>query len=311
MGKKKKKRKTTDFSRAIVAVISDVHANSTAAVCPPVVRLDRADDWRQTKVQKWIYDNAWIPLWEELWEIKKRLKWPFFLISVGELSDSNKYSETELISKNPADQLRMPAELLKPAIDMADFFIAIRGTEAHTGPSSWMDEQVANDCTITVRNEAGEASWYEFRGTFGGVRHDFAHHSGHGAYRPWTKGGDANRLAADIFYRFGHYNKAMRNQGTPEYRREQPDIVWRGHNHQPSDSYDTHPIRALIVPSFQLSTAYGYRLGGKWLPVGGTYALCDRGQCDIIKRYKYWPIDDYWTPELEEYEHGQAKRASG
>lgn len=289
----KKNRK--DLDRAIVAVISDVHANSTVAVCPPVVRLDRSDDWRQTKLQSWIYRTAWTPLWDELWEVKKRLKWPFFTIMAGELSDSNKYSETELISKNPADQLRMPVELLDPALDMSDGVFVIRGTEAHTGPSSWMDEKVAADIGA-IQNEDGEASWYQFRGILGGIRFDVMHHPGHGAYRPWTKGGDSNRLAIDVVYRYVEHNMAMRRQRTPELQQELPDIVIRGHNHQPSDSGDTHPIRAIINASWQLTSGFGYRLGGKWLPVGGMYIVCDRGKFDVFKRYMHLPIGPYWVP---------------
>lgn len=307
MANKKKKKNIPDYSRAIVAVITDVHANSTAALCPPVVRRDRADDWRQTKPQRWIYETAWMPYVEELWDVKKRLKWPFYLISGGELADDNKYSETELISKNPADQLRMPVELLKPLIDMADFFIAVRGTEAHTGPASWMDEKVAEDITITVRNEEGEASWYQFRASLGGVQIHIQHHPGTGAYKPWTQGADANRLAADMIYRYIAHNKAMKRQGTPELQQEIPDVVFCGHNHTPSDSIDNHPVRALILPSWQLTTGFGHRLSGKWLPVGGTYMLCDRGQFDIFKRYKHWPIGHPWVPQLEEHEHGRAQ----
>jgi hypothetical protein len=64
----------------------------------------------------------------------------------------------------------------------------------------------------------------------------------------------------------------------------------------------TTPIRRgrLILPSWQLSTSYGYRIGGGTLPVGGAYVVCDgRGGFEVVKRFTEWPIATYWKEPRE------------
>ena len=293
------KKKKLGFSRSIVAVVNDIHANSKVAVCPPRVQLDGGGEWPANRRQQWLYRDVWEPYWDEIWQVKKRLKWPLFIVLGGEAADDNKHTKTELISHNKADQLRIPMKLLETALEIGDFVIVIRGTEAHVGGDSWMDEKIGEDIQgdiHVIKTPDGDCSWYNFRGCFGGVYFDIAHHPGHGSMRPWTKGGEANRLAADILYRYVEHNMAMRRQGTRELALELPDVVLRGHIHIASDSADNHPIRAIMNPSWQLTSGFGHRLGGKWLPVGGMYALCDRGQLDIQKRHKFWPLDPYWMP---------------
>jgi len=129
----------------------------------------------------------------------------------------------------------------------------------------------------------GRSSWWGFRGVIGGVRIDAAHHPGHGHGRPWTRGADAGRLAAQIIDRY--VNRAQPLQP--------PQLVLRGHNHKPVDSYDNHPAtRAIITPSWQLSTSFGHRLGGDWLPIGGAYVICRNGSYVVKKLYWEWPVQE-------------------
>jgi hypothetical protein len=300
MAKKFKDKKNKDFSHFIVPFISDLHTNSTVALCPPRVQLDAGGDYTPSKMQRWLYRDVWEPLMDEIWQVKKRLKWPLLTILGGEAADSNKYCKTELISQNESDQLSTAMKILEPVLDFSDFITVIRGTEAHSGAASWMDEQVAKDIDDTkievIKSDNGKKSMYEFKGYLGGVYINAAHHPGHGAHRPWTKGGDAGRLAADHMYRNMKYNYAMIKQGTPEFQMAMPDLVLRGHNHKPSDSGDTHPIRAIINPSFQLTGGFGYRLGGDILPVGAMYLLCAKGKYTVHKMHMEWPRGPYWVP---------------
>ena len=79
-----------------------------------------------------------------------------------------------------------------------------------------------------------------------------------------------------------------------------PHLLIRGHVHRPGDSYDAYPVRALILPSWQLSTSYGYRIGGGTLPIGGAYVVCDgRGGFEVVKRFTEWPIATYWKEPRE------------
>ena len=147
-----------------------------------------------------------------------------------------------------------------------------------------MDETLAREIGAEACDEDGPASWWQLRAEFGGVRFDVAHHPpGGGGRMPWTRGNFANRLAAQTFYEYS------------ERGEKPPHLLVRGHVHRPGDSYDAAPIRALILPSWQLSTAYGYRIGGGALPVGGAFVVCEgRGEYEVCKRFTEWPTQGYW-----------------
>lgn len=285
---------------AICASVGDMHINSTVALSQRVFQRDDGDGYQASVAQRFII-KTWEDFWDAVWaQKKKHRKWPLYVILNGELADDNDHKTTQLISKNPADQLRHAAKVLERPVDMADYVFVTRGTEAHVGPNAWMDEKLAQDISISVGPRDREVkSWFHLRLVIGGVPFDIAHHPGTGHMRPWTKGGDANRLAASLVYRYVEYNQYMVKQKMLEHQLQMPMIALRGHNHKPSDSANNHPIRAIIQPSWQLSTSFGHRLGGDWLPIGGNYFLCRNGEVSVHNFYRMWPVSDYWRAELD------------
>ena len=121
-------------------------------------------------------------------------------------------------------------------------------------------------------------SHWQLRLDIEGVRFDIAHHPpGGGGRVPWTRGNFAGRLAAMTFY------EAIERGEKP------PHLYVRGHVHRPGDSYDLSPVRALILPSWQHTTSYGYRIGGGDLPIGGASVTCSVGRSTVEKLYYHWP----------------------
>jgi hypothetical protein len=266
----------------IVAVVGDMHANSTVALCPPRFTLDDGGQYVASEHQRWIWRH-WLAYWKEVAEVKERTGYPLYAIFNGELADDLNHRSTQLITKNNTDQIRLAYTVLKPALDVADHVIVTRGTEAHSKASSSLDEKIAEDISA-IPDPYGRYAWNNFTGDIGGVRFDIAHHPGHGHGRPWTRGGDANRLAADIVFRYA------------EVPARQPDIVIRSHVHKPVDSFDNFQVRAIILPSWQLNNAFGFKLGGGWLPIGGLYIICRDGDYEVVKRYKRWNVKkEIWS----------------
>jgi hypothetical protein len=289
---------------AIVAAVGDMHVNSTVALSKKSINLDDGGTHRASAAQNFIHDT-WVDYWDKVWKQKKKrgAKWPLYVILNGELADDNYHATTQLITKNPADQLRHAVKVLERPIDMADYVFVARGTEAHVGLNAWIDELIARDIGAIGPPELEDVkSWFHLRVSMGGVPFDVAHHPSTGHRVPWTKGADANRLAASLVHRYAEYNHFMRQQGKPEHQQELPQIAIRGHNHRPSDSANNHPVRAIIMPSWQLTNSFGHRLGGDWLPIGGNYFLCKRGEVSARNFYRMWPVADYWRAELDHRE---------
>lgn len=263
----------------LLVVTGDLHVNSTVALSPPgPFELDDGQVITPSKPQAWI-NEKWAEFWAAAAAEKKRLGVECVVLLTGELADDLKHTSTQLVTKNGNDIGRMSLEVLKPAVAVADRIYVTRGSEAHSGQSSSLDEALAR--AIGAVPEGGKHARWIFRGTIDGVRIDATHHPGTGHSRPWTKGADANRLAQMVMAAY------------VEQEQRVPHLAIRGHNHKPSDSADNHLTRAIILPSWQLSNAFGYRIshGSEVLPIGGMMMVLDDGQIVSERKMFYrWPV---------------------
>lgn len=261
----------------ILAVVSDTHTNSTVALAAPRLALDDGGEYRASKIQLWLWWR-WLEYWAAVRQVRTALGAPVLALFVGDLVDDNRHCTTQLISKNPVDQLNHADLVLRPAMASVDGAAVFRGTEAHTGVSAHLEEIIAGRIATIRPKDA--AAWWHMYGEFDGVSLDVAHHPGHGSMRPWTRGGEVSRLAADVVMRYAR-RRALA-----------PHLALRGHNHRAGDSFETQPTRAIITPSWQLTTAFGHRLGlgGDFEPVGGAIIICHNGTYEIVKHYYEWPV---------------------
>lgn len=269
----------------LLAVTGDLHTNSTVGLVPGRFTLDDGGDYSPSRIQNWLR-RKWHQYWEDVKLAQEKTGAELVIILNGELVDDNHHTTTQLVTRNKADQIRMAYDVLKPGLDLldedGDAFVT-RGTEAHTGPNANLDEAIARDIDAVPSMYGNDGSpsaysWWQLRVSFDGVLIDVAHHPGTGSRVQWTRGADANRLAAATVIQCADYGEPI------------PDLVIRGHNHIASDSYDNHRARAIIMPSWQLGTSFGFRLGGGWLKTGGMMVLCGGGRYRVIKRFHDWPI---------------------
>src|SRR5690606_22676864 len=237
---------------------------------------DDGGTYYPSKVQRWI-NAKWADFWTHAESVKSAEGVEVVTILSGELADINKHASSQYVSINSADVVGMALEVLEPVRATSDRIYVTRGSEAHVGLSSSLDEGIAKAIDVVPDWEGNYSRWI-FRGSVAGLRVDAAHHAGTSYMRPWTRGADANRLAAmiqDVYLRGGQPH---------------PHLVIRGHTHRPSDSFDNHPTRAITLPSWKLTDSYGHRLGGTPLPIGGMQALIEDGR--IVKEWKLfhdWP----------------------
>ena len=264
---------------AIVAVISDTHINSTVGLCVPSINLDDGGTYRASKAQRWLWNN-WKSFWDDVALEKKRLKYPVVVVANGDISDDNNHGSTQLITKNKSDIIRMSYEALKPCLDIADHVFITRGTEAHVGASSSIEEIIARDIGAHGEPLRNTNTWWWIRAKFGGVSFDIAHHPGTGSMSPHLRHGPAGRVAARIIHDYA------------DMRELPPDIAIRSHNHTFSDSGENYACRVIITMPWQLTTAFGHRIGysGRVHPVGGLIFICEDGRYSLnIRKYQAKP----------------------
>lgn len=267
-----------------VVLLSDLHANSTVGLCPPVVNRDDGGTYRSSPAQRWMWRNL-LAFGEAVQAHRSKVGGRLVLVLNGGLADDNYHGKFQLVDVNPKTQMATAVRALEPILSILqpeDRIYVTRGTEAHSGRSAWMDDAIGADLGAVSPGE-GVHSYWHLRLNIEGVRFDVAHHPPLGPGRvPWTQQLYATRLAAVAYF------DAVKAGEKP------PDLYVRGHYHMPGDSYDAYPVRALALPSWQLTTAFGYRIGGgRPYPVGGAIVTCDRGKYEVSKHYYKWPTAGY------------------
>jgi hypothetical protein len=260
---------------AILAVVSDLHSNSTPGLCPKVFVRDDGGLYYPSPSQQWLL-KCWHDFWGRVWRLKRQLGVPVHAVINGDLVDLNKHSQYQLISVNESDIINNGLSLLVPVLDTADRTYIVRGTEAHTGGVGWFEERIAREIGAVRDTAKGTASWDWLPLEICGRRFGFAHAPTSNSQLPWTKGGGANRTALALLYEYF---------GEEEW----PETVVFGHVHHDEDSYDNHPIRTLFLPPWQLGTFYWSGRGRAYQrpKVGGNIFLVTEEEITLDKvRYK-------------------------
>lgn len=261
----------------IVAAVSDIHSNSTIGICPYSFQLDDGGTYKASKAQRWLWRN-WRDYWDRIADMRRDTGLPVVAILNGDLVDGNHHRTTQIITSNEADQLRLAVDVLQPVLDTADRLFIIRGTEAHAGQGAAREEAIARDVGAE-ESRWGTASWWHLYAEFGGVTFDVMHHGESGSMRPWTAGAGVNRIAAILVYEYARTGDAI------------PQVALRAHRHTFKDSGTSHPVRVFQTPPWQLTTAFGYRIGvgGKVADVGGLWFVCRKGEVTGWEAVTYRP----------------------
>lgn len=278
-----------------VILLSDIHANSSVGLCPPVVNLYNGGTYRASRPQKWVY-SRFLEFRDRAGETIQRDGGRVVLFLDGELADDNKHSKYELVEQHPDAQMTLAIEAIRPVLELidkerGDLIYVLRGTAAHSGPGAWMDNRIGADigavCSVDEPKPDGTRrqvhSFQRVMVSADGVRIKGVHHPPIGPGRvPWTANLYAPRLASMAYY------------GAIDAGEPPPDIYFSGHYHIPGDSYDMRPTRALPLPSWQLPTEYVHRLGIEQpAPIGGVLLTCDRGRVEVTKHWYEWPTQRY------------------
>lgn len=264
-------------------LLSDLHSNSSVALCPSNVQFTDGDGHKLSAGQYWLLDN-WNKVVERATEVSKHniLRTVFG----GDIVDGDVKDRTwQIISRNPVTITHLCAELLDPIAKISSGgFIFIRGTEAHVGKSGNLEEMVADDFDISLPEpDTNSKLWPIFQGYIDDVKIQVSHHSSSGGL-PWTRKMTAIRYASKVIFDFA------------ERKDRPPDLVFYGHSHLWADSYDTYQsTRCLFMPSWSLATEYVERANPGCLADNGAIILWTEGGKYEIEKIKFVPRARVWT----------------
>ena len=264
------------MATTLIAVVNDLHAGSTVAICPPRIELDDGGAYEASKAQRWLW-QSWGAYWDAVEAKRRELGARLFIVFNGDLFDGDHHNTPQILSRNPEAQSAVLRECLAIPLSLnPDKLFFVRGTEAHVGKSASGEEGVARrlrDDGKPVQGDpaAGTASWWHLRMDVDGIRFDVAHH-GRTGHRAHTEGNAANLYAHDILLQH------IKDGDRP------PDIALRAHYHRFNDSYDMCPVRVITNGAWQLKTGFVHKVAADSMShIGGLMAWVRDGKYGVEK----------------------------
>lgn len=241
------------MAKTITAIVSDTHIGSHTAIALKEWLTDDGQSIVANPAQLWLL-ASWADYWDyvkSLCGIKGRYrKNRLVVIHLGDIIEGRNHGSVQLMS-NVEDQMAMACELLRPLAAMADGgFYCTRGTEAHAGDAAQSEVRICHEIG------AKACEWELTLDIEDGPLLDCGH-NGRAGRRDWTS--SAAGVAAEVAM-----DAAMAGQKIPDY-------VLRGHAHVVDDSgFKLNGIRAIMLPAWQLRTAFGFKVSpNKRSDIGG------------------------------------------
>jgi len=260
-----------------LAIVGDAHANSRMGLCVPSFNLLDGGTYRVNKTQRWLW-KCWLDFWEEFGKLEGRKG----AIFNGDMIDGDTKKRThKVVTRDRAEMLDLATEVLAPAIDVLDYCIFTKGTPAHTGKSSNLEEELAGDCTIAQKNGANNFAWDRFYGQIGGVVFDIKHFGKLG-YKYWTRPNALSSLATELILAYIKHNEKM------------PHMAIRNHRHQKGDTYDNYLVRMIANGCWQGPTEYGQIISDELPDIMGLILQCEDGKYKLNKKIYPFPRRRAW-----------------
>lgn len=273
----------TRTAPVVIGVVNDVHAGSTVAICPDHIRLDDGGEYHASVPQRWLFNECWQDFWQRVADRRTAVKASLYHIFNGDLVEGQHHGTTQVLNGNPNAQAAALAEIMRtPLAQTPDRLYIVRGTGAHTGPSSASEERYADGLRrdkrpIVSDPDTGNASFWHLRLDVQGVLLDVAHH-GRTGQREHTRAGAAALHAHDVA--LSHWKRGDRV----------PNLCLRAHYHRFNDSHDAVPqCRVVTNGAWQLKSEYVHKVAADSMAdIGGLIVTIDGGEYTVEKvHYPY------------------------
>ncbi len=272
-----------------LVVISDLHAGCRLGLCPSGgVVLDDGGMYLPSDLQLKLW-SMWSEFWEDFVpEVTEGKSWS--LVVNGDAVDGVHHGTTTQVSHNTLDQVRVAKDILEPLVARAAGYYHVRGTEAHSGKSGHLEEQLAESLGA-IPSQQGQYARHELWKKVGGHLVHLAHH---------VDGGGGSEAAGPYRELQGIFAESAR------WGRQPPDVIVRSHRHRfivteiptgrvAGASRGRKPsstAACVVTPGWQGRTPFAYRssLGRVSTPQFGGVVITSVGGQVVIHR-RVWTVD--------------------
>jgi hypothetical protein len=243
--------------RAAIAVVGDLHSNSTAGLMPPTFKTNAGNVLTQNPQQEFLW-NAYTDYcaWLNDWNIEG-------IVINGDIVQGINAKDAQLLSVDESDQHRFALECLKPLVFLPSgkkrtpYIYLTRGTGFHSGKNGSREEIIAAQIGA-VRDENGAYSryvnWIQWRGK---LLH-FTHHIHHASVYPLSP--------------LQRAQKEARERAQLGYL--MPDVDIRSHVHTCHAIQGADGRWTATAPAWQLPTEFSYKVVPASLPSIGGLLIC-------------------------------------
>jgi len=239
---------------AVLGLISDPHIGSPTGVCPPQgVELPQGARYVPGPVQRWLWDDVWLPYIDWLRDIKREVRGDFYLVTNGDAMDA--HEKADIISRDPEKLLYLGIESYRPFKKLNPVKVWFtRGTSSHVGgEDASLEEALAHrlhdKLLYPLQRMGHQWTWWELDLVFYGTTVQVAHHGRVGS-KEHTRQSNAAGWANDI-------RNQYQNCGLVP-----PSLVVRAHCHQLADSGLSLlcPVRYVVQPCMQIKNAFAHKV---------------------------------------------------
>lgn len=236
----------------LLIVSSDHHVNSTVALCPPRVQLDDGGSYTPSSGQRWLW-QSWVDAWSRVSALKDKVNpQRTILVLNGDAAElDTKRRSNQIVTPNKATILKMIADVFEQPMQLVDKLYIMRGTSAHTGKSSWIEEAFASDYESLIARDGkkGPLTWWHVRCVVEKLRIDISHHASRSSV-PWTAKNSCGTLSSRLQW---EYAVGMRS--------DWPHLAIRSHNHVFDRAIPVDAPHVYMTPCWSLLTEFGHRTG--------------------------------------------------
>lgn len=241
-----------------LVVVSDLHCICQFGLCPPErFRLDGGGHYSPSRLQRQIW-KRWRQFWDEWVPMACRGE-PFAVAVNGDIVDGpGHHGSSTQLSSNRADEKRLALTCLRPIAKLCEGRLyIIRGTEAHTGPSAHVEEEIATELKAIPDEDGCRARYVLWK--YVGPKQtskcalvNILHHIG---------------TTSSSHYESTAVHKELTEafQEAGRWKKRPPDVVVRSHRHRnigTNIAVENARAFGVVTPGWQGKTPFTYRVAG-------------------------------------------------